>query len=163
MASRAFQDQLTQFLPKMRVWALALTRNATVADDLVQDVAQKTLIASDSFILGTNFSAWVHRIMVNHFIAAVRRDRESTDIEQVPEIAVAASQQNRTDLREVSWALQRLPEDQKHALRSIAVEEKSYEQVSGESGVAVGTLKSRVHRARLQLRMEMTRSSQIAA
>ena len=101
--------------------------------------------------------------MVNHFISAVRRDRETTDIEQVPEIAVAASQQNRTDLREVSWALQRLPEDQKHALRSIAVEEKSYEQVSGESGVAVGTLKSRVHRARLQLRMEMTRSAQIAA
>ena len=46
MASRAFQDQLTQFLPKMRVWALALTRNATAADDLVQDVALKTLIAS---------------------------------------------------------------------------------------------------------------------
>src|SRR3954466_4095281 len=56
-------------LPKMRVWALALTRNATAADDLVQDVALKTLIASDSFVSGTNFSAWVHRIMVNHFIS----------------------------------------------------------------------------------------------
>jgi DNA-directed RNA polymerase specialized sigma24 family protein len=48
MASREFKDQLTKFLPKMSIWALALTRNATVADDLVQDVALKTLIASES-------------------------------------------------------------------------------------------------------------------
>jgi RNA polymerase sigma-70 factor, ECF subfamily len=85
------------------------------------------------------------------------------DIEQMPEMAVAAPQQDSTDLREVSRAFQRLPEDQKHALRSIAIEEKSYEQVAGESGVAVGTLKSRVHRARLQLRTEMTDTARIAA
>jgi RNA polymerase sigma-70 factor (ECF subfamily) len=84
-------------------------------------------------------------------------------IEQVPEMAVAPSQQNSTDLREVSRAFQRLPEDQKHALRSIAIEEKSYEQIAGESGVAVGTLKSRVHRARIQLRTEMTGTARIAA
>ena len=163
MASHEFQDQLTQFLPKMRVWALALTRNGAAADDLVQDVALKTLVASESFIPGTNFSAWVHRIMINHFISAVRRARETMDIEQVPEMAVAAPQQDSTDLREVSRAFQRLPEDQKHALRSIAIEEKSYEQVAGESGVAVGTLKSRVHRARLQLRTEMMGTARIAA
>ena len=66
MASREFHDQLTQLLPKMRVWALALTRNAAAADDLVQDVALKTLIANGTFIPGTNFSAWVHRIMINN-------------------------------------------------------------------------------------------------
>jgi RNA polymerase sigma-70 factor, ECF subfamily len=163
MASREFQDQLTQFLPKMRVWALALTRNAAAADDLVQDVALKTLMANGTFIPGTNFSAWVHRIMINHFISAVRRARETGDIEQVPEMAVAASQQDSTDLREVSRAFRRLPEDQKHALRSIVIEEKSYQQISGENGVAVGTLKSRVHRARLQLRAEMTGEVRMAA
>jgi RNA polymerase sigma-70 factor (ECF subfamily) len=163
MASSEFQDQLTQFLPKMRIWALALTRNATAAEDLVQDVALKTLIASESFVPGTNFSAWVHRIMINHFISARRQARETTDIEQVPEMAVAAPQQDSTDLREVSRVFQRLPEDQKHALRSIAIEEKSYEQVAGECGLAIGTLKSRVHRARLQLRTEMTGTARIAA
>ena len=163
MASPEFQDQLTQFLPKMRVWALALTRNGVAADDLVQDVALKTWVASESFVPGTNFSAWVHRIMINHFISALRRARETMVIEQMPEMAVAAPQQDSTDLREVSRAFQRLPEDQKHALRSIAIEEKSYEQVAGESGVAVGTLKSRVHRARLQLRTEMTDTARIAA
>jgi hypothetical protein len=50
MASREFHDQLIQFLPKMRVWAFALTRNPAVADDLVQDVALKTLMANDRFI-----------------------------------------------------------------------------------------------------------------
>jgi RNA polymerase sigma-70 factor, ECF subfamily len=63
-----FQDQLTAFLPKMRVWAMALTRNRAAAEDLVQDVAMKALAASESFAPGTNFSAWVHRIMTNHFI-----------------------------------------------------------------------------------------------
>jgi RNA polymerase sigma-70 factor, ECF subfamily len=164
MASREFQNQLTQRLPKMRIWALALTRNAATADDLVQDVALKTLMASASFTPGTNFPAWVHRIMINHFISDVRRTRETTtNIEQMPEMAVAASQQNIADLREVGRAFQRLPEDQKHALRSIAIDEKSYEQISGESGVAVGTLKSRVHRARLQLQMEMAGTARIAA
>jgi RNA polymerase sigma-70 factor, ECF subfamily len=162
MASREFQDQLTQYLPKMRIWALALTRNAAAADDLVQDVALRTLIANSSFAPGTNFSAWVHRIMINHFITLARRGRETTDFEQVPEIAVAASQQNHTDLREVSRAFQRLPEDQKHALRSVAIEEKSYQQVSGESGLAIGTLKSRVHRARVQLRTEIAGGAQAA-
>jgi len=163
MASREFQDQLTQFMPKMRIWALALTKNATAADDLVQDVALKTLIASDSFVPGTNFSAWVHRIMINHFISTVRRRYDTVNIDQMPEMAVAAPQQDSTDLREVNRAFQRLPQDQRHALRSVAIEEKSYQQVSGESGLAVGTLKSRVHRARLQLRTEIAGGAQIAA
>ena len=76
----------------------------------------------------------MHRIIINHFISALRRARETADIEQVPEMAVAAPQQDSTDLREVSRAFQQLPEDQKHALRSIAIEEKSYEQVAGAAG-----------------------------
>jgi RNA polymerase sigma-70 factor (ECF subfamily) len=163
MASRDFQDQLIQFLPKMRVWALGLTRNAAAADDLVQDVALKTLMANESFVPGTNFSAWVHRIMINQFISTVRRVRETADIGQAPEMAVAASQQDSTDLREVSRAFRRLPEDQKRALLLIVIEEKSYQQISGESGLAIGTLKSRVHRARLQLRAEMTGEARMAA
>ena len=62
-----FHDQLTSFMPKMRVWALALTRNRAAADDLTQDVATKALVAQDCFIPGTNFSAWVHRIMIQPF------------------------------------------------------------------------------------------------
>ena len=162
-ASREFQDQLVDFLPRMRTWALALTRNASAAEDLVQEVALKTLMASESFIPGTNFSAWTHRIMVNQFISNIRGQREYNDLDKMPEIALPATQQDHTELRELNVALQRLPKDQQDALRSIALEERSYEEVSDEIGCAVGTLKSRVHRARVQLRSEMSGEARAAA
>jgi RNA polymerase sigma-70 factor (ECF subfamily) len=147
-----FQDQLTAFLPKMRVWSMALTRNRAAADDLVQDVAMKALAASESFVAGTNFSAWVHRIMLNHFISGVRSRREYSDLDQMPEVGIPATQHDRTELRELNVAFQRLPRVQKEALRMIGIEEQSYEEAAGVTGCAVGTLKSRVHRARLNLR-----------
>ena len=162
-ASPEFQDQLTEFLPKMRIWAIALTRNSTAAEDLVQEVAMKVLTASDSFIPGSNFSAWVHRIMVNQFISNVRRQREYNDLDQMPEPGIRAVQEDLADLRELHVAIQRLPKDQREALRLIAVDELSYEEVADTIGRAVGTLKSRVHRARLQLRSEMSGESRAAA
>ena len=162
-ASPEFQDQLTDFLPKMRGWAMALTRNRAAAEDLVQEVAMKALSACDSYVPGTNFPAWVHRIMVNQFITDVRRQREHNDLDQVPEAGIPAAQEDLTDLRELNVAFQRLPKDQREALRLIAVEELSYEEVSHTIGCAVGTLKSRVHRARLQLRSEMSGESRAAA
>jgi RNA polymerase sigma-70 factor (ECF subfamily) len=147
-----FHDQLISFMPKMRVWALALTRNRAAADDLTQDVATKALIAQDCFVPGTNFSAWVHRIMINHFISGVRGKREFTDMENMPEVAVPAAHEDRAALRELGWALDRLPPDQREALFIIVLQEKSYEDAAAQTGCAIGTLKSRVHRARLQLR-----------
>src|SRR3978361_1340988 len=82
-----FHDQLVPFRPKMRVWALALPRNRAAADDLTQDVATKALVAQDCFTPGTNFSAWVHRIMINHFISSVRRKREYNVMEHMTETA----------------------------------------------------------------------------
>jgi RNA polymerase sigma-70 factor (ECF subfamily) len=151
-ASYEFQNQLTAVLPKMRRCAMALTKNRAAAEDLVQDVAMKALGASESFVPGTNFSAWVHRIMTNHFISGVRSRREYSDLDQMPEVGIPAAQHNRTELRELNVAFQRLPRDQKEALRMIGIEEQSYEEAAGATGCAVGTLKSRVHRARLNLR-----------
>ena len=151
-----FHDQLIEFLPKMRVWALALTRNRAAAEDLTQDVATKALVAKDCFIPGTNFSAWVHRIMINHFISSVRNRREFTDMENMPEVPVPAAHEDRTALRELDGALSRLPRDQREALFMIVLQEKSYEAAAEVTGCAIGTLKSRVHRARLQLRAYLT-------
>jgi RNA polymerase sigma-70 factor (ECF subfamily) len=151
-----FHEQLIEFLPKMRVWALALTRNRAAAEDLTQDVATKALVARDCFIPGTNFSAWVHRIMINHFISGVRNRREFTDVDTVPDMPVPAAHEDRTALRELSWALDRLPADQREALFMIVLQERSYESAAEVSGCAIGTLKSRVHRARLQLRTFLT-------
>jgi RNA polymerase sigma-70 factor (ECF subfamily) len=154
--AKDFQEQLIEFLPKMRVWALALTRNRAAADDLTQDVATKALVARDGFTPGTNFSAWVHRIMINHFISGVRNRREFTDLDTIPDVAVPASHEDRTALRELGWALDRLPPDQREALFMIVLQEKSYETAAQVTGCAIGTLKSRVHRARMQLRAFLT-------
>jgi RNA polymerase sigma-70 factor (ECF subfamily) len=150
-----FNDLLISFLPKMRVWALALTRNRAAADDLTQDVAAKALLAQDCFMPGTNFSAWVHRSRINPFISSVRTKREFTDRDPMPEVPVAAAHEDRTALRELSWAVTRLPPDQREALFMIAVQEIPYETAAERTGCAIGTLKSRVHRARLQLRAYM--------
>ena len=131
---------------------MALTRNRAAAEDLVQDVALKALSARESFAPGTNFSAWVHRIMTNHFISGIRSRREYRDLDQLPEVGIDAEQHDRTELRELNVAFQRLPREQKEALRMIGIEERSYEEAAGATGCAVGTLKSRVHRARLNLR-----------
>jgi RNA polymerase sigma-70 factor (ECF subfamily) len=150
-----FHEQLISFMPKMRVWALALTRNRAAAEDLMQDVATKVLLAENCFIPGTNFSAWVHRIMINHFISLMRSRREFTDSDSMPEISVAASHEDRMALHELGWALDRLPADQREALSMIVLQEQSYEDAAQQTGCAIGTLKSRVHRARLQLRAYM--------
>ena len=110
-----------------------------------------------------NFSAWVHRIMVNQFITNVRRQHEYNDLDQIPEVGMRGAQEDQTDLRELNLAFQRLPEDQQDALRLIAVEERSYEEVSDTIGCAIGTLKSRVHRARVQLRSAMSGEARAAA
>ena len=150
-----FQERLTAFLPKMRVWAMSLTRNRAAAEDLVQDVAVKALAASESFVPGTNFSAWVHRIMTNHFISGVRSRREYNDLDKMQEVRIPAAQHDRIELRELNLAFQRLPKEQKAALRMAGIEEQSYEEAADATGCAVGTLKSRVHRARLNLRSQM--------
>lgn len=154
-----FQEQLIHFLPKMRIWALALTRNRAAAEDLMQDVATKVLVGKDGFTPGTNFSAWVHRIMVNHFISTVRSRREYTDLDVLPDMPAPAAHEDRTALRELGWALNRLPLEQRQALQMIVLQEQSYEDASEVTGCAIGTLKSRVHRARLQLREFLTGES----
>ena len=150
-----FDEQLIEFLPKMRIWALALTRNRAAADDLTQDVATKALLAQDCFTPGTNFSAWVHRIMVNHFITSVHNKSKLSDINEMPEQPVWGSHEDRTALGELSWAVNRLRPDLREALFMIALQEIPYETAAERTGCAIGTLKSRVHRARLQLRAYM--------
>jgi RNA polymerase sigma-70 factor, ECF subfamily len=148
-----FHGQLVALLPKLRVQALALTRNRAAAEDLVQDAVANALAAQDSFTPGTNFAAWMHRILRNRFISTLRRQRETTDIEDLPmsAFAVNAPHDDRLVLKELSRALGRLPADQREALFMVVLQGLSYEEVAQATGCAVGTAKSRVFRARRQL------------
>jgi RNA polymerase sigma-70 factor, ECF subfamily len=156
--SDVFHKQLIALLPKLRVQALALTRNRAAAEDLVQDAVANALAAQDSFTPGTNFAAWMHRILRNRFISTLRKQRETTDIEDLPmsAFAVSAAHEDRMVLKELSRALGRLPNDQREALFMVVLQGLSYEEVAQATGCAVGTAKSRVFRARRQLQTWLT-------
>lgn len=148
-----FHDQVIAILPKLRVQALALTRNRSAADDLVQDAVCNALSAQESFIPGTNFAAWMHRILRNRFISNLRKRRDTTDIDDVPASVFAsdAPHEDRLALKELAKAMTRLPADQREALVMVVIHGMSYEALAEATGCAVGTAKSRVFRARRQL------------
>jgi RNA polymerase sigma-70 factor, ECF subfamily len=159
-----FHGQLVALLPKLRVQALALTRNRAAAEDLVQDAVANALAAKDSFTPGTNFAAWMHRILRNRFISTLRKQRETTDIEDLPmsAFAVSGAHEDRLVLKELSRALGRLPADQREALFMVVLQGLSYEEVAQATGCAVGTAKSRVFRARRQLQAWLMGEDQAA-
>ncbi|WP_419728785.1 sigma-70 family RNA polymerase sigma factor [Lichenicola sp.] len=156
--SKSFHDQVITILPKLRVQALALTRNRAAAEDLVQDAVCNALSAQNSFIPGTNFPAWMHRILRNRFISNLRKRRDTTDIDDVPASAFAteAPHEDRLALKDLGKAMTRLPADQREALIMVVVQGMSYENLAEATGCAVGTAKSRVFRARRQLETWLT-------
>lgn len=152
-----FNDELVALLPRLRVQALALTRNRTEADDLVQAAVSNALAARGSFVPGTNFGAWMYRILRNRFISDRRRRRETVDVDDAPADAFARSggQEDNLALQELRRELARLPDDQRVALMMVTVQGMSYEQVAEAMGCAVGTAKCRVFRARRTLQARL--------
>ncbi|TDH60509.1 sigma-70 family RNA polymerase sigma factor [Dankookia rubra] len=156
--SGEFHKLLVTLLPKLRVQAMALTRNRAAAEDLVQDAVANALAAQETFTPGTNFTAWMHRILRNRFISTMRKQRETTDIEDLPmsAFAVSGAHEDRMVLKELSRALGQLPSDQREALLMVVLQGLSYEEVAQVTGCAVGTAKSRVFRARRQVQIWLT-------
>lgn len=165
MMPNEFHSQLVTLLPRLRVQALALTRNRAAAEDLVQDAVANALAAQHSFTPGTNFAAWMHRILRNRFISTLRKQRDTTDIEDLPPgaFAVGATHEDRLVLKELGRAVNRLPVDQREALCMVVLQGMSYEDVAGATGCAVGTAKSRVFRARRQLQTWLMGEDRAAA
>ena len=145
-----FHTNLVAALPKLRVQALALTRNRAAADDLVQDAAMNALAAQSSFTPGTNIRAWIYRILRDRFISVLRKQREIVDIDDAPPafLAVQAGHEDRLTLQELQRALGELLPVQREALFMVVLQGMSYEEVGAVTGCAVGTAKSRVFRAR---------------
>jgi len=153
-----FHALLTQTLPRLRVQALALTRNRADADDLVQAAVTSALAARSSFASGTNFGAWMFRILRNRFISDIRRRRETTELDDVPSSALArpGAQEDSLVMRELRTHLGRLPAEQRTALVMVTVQGMSYEEVAQAMNCAVGTAKCRVFRARQTLQRWLT-------
>lgn len=149
-----FQELLLGSLPRLRAYAILLTKDRTRADDLLQESVLRALCAKHQFQPGTNFNAWIHRILHNQFISFLRQQRRPmTTLEDVSEsyLSQPAGQDDKILTQEVVRALGRLPQGQREALILISSSGMSYDEAASVLGCSVGTVKSRVWRARRQM------------
>jgi RNA polymerase sigma-70 factor, ECF subfamily len=141
-------------VPSLRAFAISLTGSIDRADDLVQETLIRALSNADKFTPGTNLQAWLFTILRNLFHSEYRRRRreiEDPDGDFAAQLVVAPEQGSKLDLADFTRALVRLPDDQREALLLIGAEGFSYDEAARICDVAVGTIKSRVNRARKRL------------
>jgi RNA polymerase sigma-70 factor (ECF subfamily) len=153
-STASFQHQLVAVIPHLRAFARSLCRDATQADDLAQEALAKAWKARDSFEPGTSLKAWTFMILRNQFYSEKRRSWRSTPLDaEVAENTLIASDNPTApmELLELRAALNKLPDDQREALILVGAGGMAYDEAAQVCQVAVGTIKSRVSRARKAL------------
>jgi RNA polymerase sigma-70 factor, ECF subfamily len=152
-----FADRLVAFLPNMRRFSISLTGSADIADDLVQAACERALAHQASFDPATRFDAWIFSILRNLWIDQIRRSRtagKKEDIGDHTDSAVLTSAPDalpRLELRDVADAVGRLSEDQREVLVLVCVEDFSYRDTAEVLDIPIGTVMSRLARARRNL------------
>ncbi len=152
-----FGQQLITLLPNLRRFALSLTRSAPAADDLVQITCEKALVNQASFTEGTRLDAWLFRIMRNAWIDQLRKNKTagvSVDVDALTDITGddgRTQTENTLMLKATRAAIAELPDDQRDVLVLVCIEELTYQEASDVLDVPIGTVMSRLARARKKL------------
>ncbi|HYD61735.1 MAG TPA: sigma-70 family RNA polymerase sigma factor [Noviherbaspirillum sp.] len=144
------RDELVAVLPRLRRYARVLTGDRVRAEDLVQDAVERALARESTFQAGGNLRAWLFSLMHNLFIDGTRQREAidwSADTAELPEMA-AGHQSDPAELRDIQSALRKLPQDQREVLLLVAVEGLRYREAAEVLAVPVGTIMSRLARAR---------------
>jgi RNA polymerase sigma factor (sigma-70 family) len=149
-----FKRDLLRVLPHLRAFARGLCGRPDFADDLVQETAIKAWVARARFIPGTNMRAWTFAILRNHYLSELRRNRHQVDYD--PDAAerllvMAPDQEAPLHLSDMEVALLKLSPERREALLLVGAGGFTYEEAARISDCAIGTMKSRVARARYQL------------
>jgi RNA polymerase sigma-70 factor (ECF subfamily) len=150
----AIREQLLAAVPSLRAFAISLCGNPDRADDLVQDTLLKAWSHMHRFERGTNLNAWLFTILRNGFFSEHRkrvREVEDGDGTYAATLTTAPDQLSHLDFDDLRQALLKLPADQREAVLLVGAQGFSYEEAAGICGCAVGTIKSRVNRARSRL------------
>jgi RNA polymerase sigma-70 factor (ECF subfamily) len=153
-ASDEFQNDLARLVPNLRAFARSLSGSADQADDLVQETLVKAWNSRESFAPDSNLKAWLFTILRNTFLSERRKRKwelQDVDGEGAAQLSVRGDQLGHMDMLDFQLALDGLPPDPKEALLLIGAEGFSYEEAALMCGCAVGTMKSRVNRARVRL------------
>jgi RNA polymerase sigma-70 factor (ECF subfamily) len=154
MSETSFADMMVAEMPYLRAFALSLSGSAAFADDLVQETLIKAWTHEASFARGTNFRAWLVTILRNTYFNEYRkrgREVQDSDHTHAESIPVGGDQEANVTMRDVQRALDRLPPEQREILLMIGVTELSYEEAAVVCDIAIGTVKSRLNRARARL------------
>ena len=146
---------IEQHIPRLRRYARALVRDRYAADDLVQDTLERAWNKLHLWRQGSDMRAWLFTIMHNVFVNQARSRRQDMErgMEEMPVIAVRGHQGQELELLDMDRALQMLPSEQREVLLLVAIEELSYGETSKALGVPIGTVMSRLSRARERLRL----------
>ena len=150
----AFKRELTEVIPHLRAFARGLCGRADMADDLVQEALMKAWAARERFEPGTSMRAWTFVILRNAYLTDMRRNRFRGDYDEgVAEriLTAPAGQEEPVHLSDLHRALLTLPPERREALLLVGAGGFSYEEAAEICGCAVGTIKSRVGRARATL------------
>jgi RNA polymerase sigma-70 factor (ECF subfamily) len=155
LPEQEFKENLLAIIPVLRAFARGLCGRPDLADDLAQEALTKAWAARASFNAGTNFKAWMFMILRNHYFSTYRKQKRMVSWD--PEITDALmttgeAQTGAVEFAELYQALRTLPDEQREAVILIGAGGFSYEEAAQIGGCAVGTIKSRVGRARAALR-----------
>ncbi|WMS42086.1 sigma-70 family RNA polymerase sigma factor [Acuticoccus sp. MNP-M23] len=148
------REELIRQIPNLRAFAVSLSGNAERADDLVQEALMKAWASIDMFEPGTNMRAWLFTILRNVYYSDFRKKRrevEDADGKMAANLATHPEQLGHLDMVDFREALGKLASDQREALVLVGASGFSYDEAAEICGCAVGTVKSRVNRARTKL------------
>lgn len=161
-ASATFESSLIAISPRLQRYARSLAQNVDAAEDLVQETLLRAWKARAQFVPDTSLSAWTFTIMRNLFFSARRRDRFHGPYDEFSSEAIIATdsnQDNVVDLAKVTNAMALLPEGQRQALHLVAIAGLTADEAADRIGTPVGTVKSRVSRARTNLKLLLSPQS----
>ena len=150
----AVRDGIVAAIPNLRAFAVSLSGSLDRADDLVQETLVRALANIRSFQPGTNLNAWLFTILRNTFRSHYRkrwREVEDRDGYFAETLKTLPEQDGHIEFEELRQALARLPDDYREALVLVGAAGIGYEEAAKICGCAVGTIKSRAHRARVKL------------
>jgi len=148
------KEEMLTHLKSLRAFALSLTRNRALADDMMQDTLLKAWSNIDKFTPGTNMRAWLFTILRNNFYSNHRKyRREVRDVDQnfAEGMSCKPDHDGHLQMRDFKVAFDQLTDEQREALILVGASGFSYHEAAGMCGVATGTIKSRVNRARARL------------
>jgi RNA polymerase sigma-70 factor (ECF subfamily) len=151
-----FSAQMAELIPRLRRYARALTGDRNAADDLVQDTLERAWSKFHLWRRGSDLRAWLFTIMHNVYVNQVRARSAAHGVMLEADAAdapVRATQSDMLEVRDIGAALGRLSDEQREVLLMVALERMSYQEASRALGVPIGTVMSRLARARERLRL----------